>query len=53
MADEKEYNLFLRTSDPHLQSLMGVGTSDGDALGRRQETLARLRAAKDKFKYQL
>eukprot|EP00914_Ancora_sagittata_P030651 GHVO01061562.1.p1 GENE.GHVO01061562.1~~GHVO01061562.1.p1 ORF type:complete len:321 (+),score=18.58 GHVO01061562.1:27-965(+) len=51
MADEKRYNVFLRTNDLHLQALLGV--NEGDTLDRRHMTLSRIRAAKDKFRYEL
>ncbi|ELT91606.1 hypothetical protein CAPTEDRAFT_149878 [Capitella teleta] len=53
MAEEKCYNLFLRTNDVRLQTLMGVtGVNSGDE-DPRQITLSRLRQAKDKYKYEL
>ena len=55
IGEEKQYNPFLRSHDQTLQNLLGVDPEQPDTPRntRRQVTLAKCRAAKDKFKYKL
>lgn len=52
LGEEKQYNPYLRTSDPKLQTSLKVDPdTPRDQL--RQAVLAKCRAAKDQFKYKL